>query len=44
MGREDSIELAVDEFAAVPLRADILKSGSNPLFSWLSFDTGVNLT
>jgi len=44
MGREDSIELAVDEFAAVPLRADILKSGSNPLFSWLSYDTGVNLT
>lgn len=44
MGREDSIELAVDEFAAVPLRASILKSGSNPLFSWLSYDTGVNLT
>lgn len=44
MGREDAIELAVDEFAAVPLRASILKSGTNPLFSWLSFDTGVNLT
>ena len=44
MGREDSIELAVDEFMAVPLRASILKSGSNPLFSWLSYDTGVNLT
>jgi hypothetical protein len=44
MSREDSIELAVDEFAAVPLRASILKSGSNPLFSWLSYDTGVNLT
>lgn len=44
MGREDSIELAIDEFVAVPLRASILKSGSNPLFSWLSFDTGVNLT
>lgn len=44
MGREDSIELAVDEFMAVPLRYDILKSGSNPLFSWLSYDTGVNLT
>ena len=44
MGREDSIELAVDEFVAVPLRASILKSGSNPLFSWLSYDTGVNLT
>lgn len=44
MGREDSIELAIDEFVAVPLRASILKSGSNPLFSWLSYDTGVNLT
>lgn len=44
MGREDSIELAVDEFAAVPLRASILKSGTNPMFSWLSYDTGVNLT
>ena len=44
MSREDSIELAVDEFAAVPLRATILKSGSNPIYSWLSYDTGVNLT
>jgi hypothetical protein len=42
--RDDSIELAIDEFVAVPLRASILKSGSNPLFSWLSYDTGVNLT
>lgn len=44
MGREDSIELAIDEFVSVPLRASILKSGSLPLFSWLSYDTGVNLT
>lgn len=44
LGREDAIELAIDEFVAVPLRASILKSGSNPLFSWLSYDTGVNLT
>lgn len=44
MGREDSIELAIDEFVAVPLRASILQSGSLPLFSWLSYDTGVNLT
>lgn len=44
MGREDSIELAIDEFVSVPLRASILKSGTNPLFSWLSYDTGVNLT
>lgn len=44
MGREDSIELAIDEFVGVPLRASVLKSGSNPLFSWLSYDTGVNLT
>ena len=42
--RDDSIELAIDEFVAVPLRASILKSGSTPLFSWLSYDTGVNLT
>jgi len=44
IGREDSIELAIDEFVSVPLRASILKSGSLPLFSWLSYDTGVNLT
>lgn len=44
LGREDSIELAIDEFVAVPLRASVLKSGSLPLFSWLSYDTGVNLT
>lgn len=44
LGREDSIELAIDEFVSVPLRASVLKSGTNPLFSWLSYDTGVNLT
>lgn len=44
IGREDSIELAIDEFVAVPLRASLLKSGVLPMFSWLSYDTGVNLT
>lgn len=42
--REDAIELTVDEFGTVPLRATFLKDGSNPLFSWISTDTGVNLT
>lgn len=44
IAREDSIELAVDEFVTVPLRATILKSGSNPIYTWLGYDTGVNLT
>lgn len=35
--REDSIELAVDEFAYMPLRATLLKdSGSSSLFSWIN--------
>jgi hypothetical protein len=42
--RDDSMELAVDEFAAFPLRATMLKNSTDPLFSWLSYDTGVNLT
>lgn len=42
--REDSVELAVDEFAYFPLRATMLKNSTDPLFSWLSYDTGVNLT
>ena len=35
--REDSIELAVDEFAYMPLRATLLKdSGSEYVFSWIN--------
>ena len=35
--REDSIELAVDEFAYMPLRATLTKSDNSPvLFSWLN--------
>lgn len=40
--REDAIEMAVDEFATLPLRATFLKDGTNPLFSWISDDTGIN--
>lgn len=34
--REESIELAVDEFAYLPLRATFLKNDTDPLFSWIS--------
>ena len=39
--REDSIELAVDEFAFMPLRATLLKSDTagKPLFSWINVST-----
>jgi hypothetical protein len=40
--REDAIELAVDEFSALPLRATFLKEPGSPLFQWISLDTGVN--
>jgi hypothetical protein len=40
--REDSIELAVDEFAYLPLRATFLKNDTDPILSWISLDTGVN--
>lgn len=42
--REDSIELAVDEFAFMPLRATFLKNGTDPIMSWISLDTGVNVS
>jgi hypothetical protein len=42
--REDSIELAVDEFAFMPVRATFLKNGTDPLFVWISTDTGVNVS
>lgn len=40
--RDEAISIAVDEFAALPLRATFLKDGTNPLFSWISLDTEVN--
>lgn len=40
--REDSISLAVDEFAYLPIRATFLQDGAAPLFSWIGVDTGVN--
>lgn len=42
--RDDSVSLAVDEFSVLPLRATFLKDGVNPLFSWISEDTGINPT
>ncbi len=41
--RSDAIELAVDEFSKLPLRATFLKDTTkNELFRWISLDTGVN--
>lgn len=40
--REGPIELAVDEFSALPLRATFLKDGTNGLFSWISTDMDIN--
>ncbi len=42
--REDAMELAIDEFAYMPLRATFLKNSNDPLFAWISSDTGVNHT
>lgn len=40
--RDDSIELASDEFAYMPLRATFVKNTGSPfLFSWISEDTGI---
>lgn len=33
--REDSIELAVDEFGKMPVRASFLKEAGQPLFAWI---------
>jgi hypothetical protein len=40
--REDAMELAIDEFAYMPLRATFLKNSTDPLLAWVSTDTGVN--
>lgn len=42
--REDAMELSIDEFAFMPLRATFLKNLTDPLFAWISTDTGVNLS
>jgi hypothetical protein len=36
--RDDSIELAVDEFAMLPVRATFLKYGSANKFEWINED------
>lgn len=41
--RDDSISMAVDEFAALPIRATFVKNESAAyLFAWISSETGVN--
>lgn len=40
--RDDSVSIAVDEFAALPLKATFLKNGTANLFSWISLDVPVN--
>lgn len=45
--REDAMTLAVDEFAALPIRATFLSytnttSGETEMFRWISLDTGIN--
>lgn len=40
--REDAMELSIDEFAYMPLRATFLKNSTDPLLAWVSTDTGVN--
>lgn len=42
--REDAIELDVENLAYLPLRATILKLTGSPLMSWISEDTGVNIS
>lgn len=37
--REDAIEMAVDEFSTLPLRATFLKPSSGNLFTWINEDT-----
>ncbi|ASZ75455.1 major tail protein [Mycobacterium phage Kimona] len=36
--RDDAIQLPVDEFASLPVRATFLNEGSNPLFTWINED------
>lgn len=36
--RDDSIDMPVDDFMALPIRATFLKHGANDLFQWISKD------
>lgn len=36
--RDDSVDLPVDEFASLPVKATFLNLGANPLYSWISLD------
>jgi hypothetical protein len=38
MRRDDSISLATDEFASLPVRATFLKYGSANKFEWINED------
>ncbi|GGM64797.1 hypothetical protein GCM10012275_39230 [Longimycelium tulufanense] len=40
--RDESIELSIDEFAALPVRATFLTQPGVSLFEWISEATGVN--
>lgn len=40
--RDDSVTMATDEFAALPMRATFLKDGNFELFRWISEDIAVN--
>lgn len=40
--RDDAVSIATDDFSTLPLKATFLKSGTSPLFSWISLDIPVN--
>lgn len=42
IGRDDSISMETDQFAALPVRATVLNDANSEKFSWISEDTGVN--
>lgn len=42
IARDDSIGMEIDGFMEFPVRATVLKNGTDPIFSWIGLDTGVN--
>lgn len=40
--RDEAVSIATDDFSSLPLKATYLKSGTSPLFSWISLDIPVN--
>ena len=42
ISRDDAIGMEIDGFMEFPVRATILKNSTDPLFSWIGLDTGVN--